>query len=839
MIGQTILHYNILGKLGEGGMGVVYKAHDTKLDRDVALKFLPPELTKNLEAKERFLAEARAASALNHPNICSIHAIEEFEGHQFLVMEFIEGKTLNDYIKEKELTLTEILPIAIQIAEGLNAAHRKDIVHRDIKPDNIMLTDDGLVKIMDFGLAKLRGASKLTKTHSTLGTISYMSPEQACGGNVDRRSDIFSFGAVLYEMITGRKPFKGEHEAAILYSLTNETPEPLARYKTNVPIELQHIVDKALAKGKELRFQHIDEMIADLRRIQGVASGGFQIQKKKLKKLWTVVAIFVALITIGIYYFYPKSGPTATDRKSIAVLPFKNMSESKDDEYFSDGLTEDLIAQLAKISDMRVISRTSVMQYKNVNRSIREIADELNVVNILEGSVRSTGKDIRVVAQLIDAAKDEHLWAETYDREMTQIFAIQSDIAVRIASALKSKLSQSERDRIEKIPTDNISSYSYYVRGREYYNLYKNEYNEKAISFFRKSLELDPEYALAYAGLGDAFAQRVQRFGYPEALIDSSIDYSSRAIALDPTLAEGYKALGLGYTTKGWYSRGIEMYYKAIEYNPGATPAATNIGYVKLYTGKFDEAVDWLFKGLENDPMNVTAYQGLYYVYFFTGPESKYREIQRKLTALDPDNVNIFIGIIFSSIREKNYQRAIDESKVPLSIAPENVNLLSAMGDLQLYAGNLNEAKKYYESVVGTDSMLRSGITGKLPLLVLGYVEWEKRNYDAANLIFSEIIKNNERNMNNGDERHALRMDIALINAIKGNRDEACRWIEKAIKSGWRMYAFALMDPLLKNLRNDERFKNLMMEVKNDIDRMQKRIIAAENQHEKSNAADD
>jgi serine/threonine protein kinase len=454
MIGQTISHYRILEKLGEGGMGILYKAEDTKLKRIVALKFLPPDITKNIEAKERFMHEAQAASALNHPNICNIHTIEEVEGQQFIDMEFVEGETLKESIviglpanlsakvlqsrtsagvpqngaQAGHLSLEKCLSIAIQIGEGLNAAHKKNIIHRDIKPDNIMITDEGLVKIMDFGLAKLKGTSKLTKTHSTLGTLPYMSPEQVRGEEVDQRTDIFSFGAVLYEMITSHRPFGGEHEAAIIYSLANETPEPLARYKTNVPDELQRIVDKALSKDRGERYQHVDDMISDLRRVQHTISGGIPSPIKKSKVQWIVVAIVLILVAVGIYLFYPKSVPTPMSSKSVAVLPFKNLSDSKEDEYFSDGITDDIIAQLSKISDLKVISRTSVMQYKGISKNIRDIGKELDVATVLEGSVRRSGNQIRIVAQLIDAHNEGHLWADTYDKEMTQIFAIQSDV---------------------------------------------------------------------------------------------------------------------------------------------------------------------------------------------------------------------------------------------------------------------------------------------------------------------------------------------------------------------------------------------------------------------------
>ena len=412
MIGQTISHYKILEKLGEGGMGVVYKAEDLNLKRAVALKFLPPNFSADEDVKQRFIHEAQAASALNHTNICSIHAIEEFERQQFIDMEFVEGKTLGALLKGKELSLKELVAIALQIAEGLNAAHKKGIVHRDIKPDNIMVTDDRLVKIMDFGLAKLKGSSKLTKTHSTLGTLSYMSPEQAHGEEVDQRSDIFSFGAVLYEMITGRPPFRGEHEAAILYSVMNETPEPLARYKSDVSDGMQRVLDKALAKERDKRYQHVDEMIADLRSVVPEVLSNTVTAARRSNVPWVAAGGALVLAVVGIYIFSRPSLPASADSKSIAVLPFNNMSENKEDEYFSDGITENIITDLAKIQGLRIIARNSAFQYKGKNVDVKKVGDELNVRYVMEGSVQRSMNRLRINAQLIDAVSGFHLWAD-------------------------------------------------------------------------------------------------------------------------------------------------------------------------------------------------------------------------------------------------------------------------------------------------------------------------------------------------------------------------------------------------------------------------------------------
>ena len=429
MLGKTISHYKILEKLGEGGMGVVYKAQDTKLDRIVALKFLPKHLLCDGEAKTRFEHEAKAASALDHPNIATIYEIDEAEGECFISMAFVEGKSLKELLKEKTLSLKEVLDIAIQIGEGLNAAHKKGIVHRDIKSENLMLTNEGLVKIMDFGLAKLKGITNLTKDGSTLGTAAYMSPEQAKGEEVDNRSDIFSFGVVLYELLTKQLPFGGEHPAAIIYSIINEQPQPVARYNNQVSSELERMVFKTLAKDKEERYQHIDDLLADLRHekksLEYVKTAVTtqpavppEVAKKRVVPLLAGIVVVLLLLVSYLAFFKQKGMVTVKGKPSVAVLYLQNLSENKGDEYFSAGMTEDIITQLSKIGGLLVSSRSDIEQFKNKAINLKEVADKLKVNYVIEGSVRKYGDKIRITCQLIKASDGFHVWADSYDRQM-------------------------------------------------------------------------------------------------------------------------------------------------------------------------------------------------------------------------------------------------------------------------------------------------------------------------------------------------------------------------------------------------------------------------------------
>ncbi|HEY6952149.1 MAG TPA: protein kinase, partial [Bacteroidota bacterium] len=509
MIGDIISHYRIIEKLGEGGMGVVYKAQDLRLDRYVALKFLPTDL-HSADEIARLEQEAKAVSALNHPSIATIYDVDESDRNRFLVLEFISGGTLKSRIRQfgsagRELSLKEIVDTGIQIAEGLAHAHRNGIVHRDIKTENMMLTSEGNVKITDFGLAKLRGGAQLTRTGTTVGTAPYMSPEQVRGEALDHRTDLFSFGIVLYELATGSYPFRGEHEAAVAYAIVNEDPISLRSVRPSLPEAFQRIIQRCLEKDIQKRYQSADEIVADLRSLQSGGSNGTIETPRHWANRWILFGIAGIVLAGAIIFLWPRSSSTV-DRKSIAVLPFENLSEGRENEYFSDGVTEDIIAQLSKIGDLKVISRTSVMQYKNSAKSLKEIARELNVATVLEGSVRKAGNEIRIVAELIDARSDEHIWAETYDREMTQIFAIQSDVAGRIADALKAKLSPSEKARLVERGTDNLTAYNAYLRAEYHWNKITKQDLQTAISYYNDAIRSDPRYARAYAGLSIAYS---------------------------------------------------------------------------------------------------------------------------------------------------------------------------------------------------------------------------------------------------------------------------------------------------------------------------------------------
>jgi len=609
MIGKTISHYKILEKLGEGGMGIVYRALDTKLGRTVALKFLPP--AGGEKEKARLIREARAVAQLDHPNICTVYEIGDLEGIPYIAMAYIEGETLKDRVENGPLAMNEIIDYTRQIARGLQSAHRKQITHRDIKSANIMITPDGQIKIMDFGLAKLAGRTQLTQEGSTAGTVMYMSPEQAHGEDVDHRTDIWSFGVVLYEMLTGRLPFQSEYETAAVYSILNEDPPPIGNFNPDVPAELEAIVMRTLQKNKEDRYQLLDELLTDLDVFSGTA-----VRRIAWRRVFTgrkpflyAAAVFLLLLVVVAVFFLGSPVPEVQAIESIAVLPFTNLSNDPDQDYFSDGMMEEILDRLFKIGDLKVISRTSSMRYRNTDKSIKEIAGELGVASILEGSVRRMGNNVRITVQLIDAGTDAHLWSEIYDgdlSDLSRLFFIQSEVAQSVARELKAVLSPQEIQLVEKIPTNNTEAYEAFLKGRFYrFKLTRNDL-ETANKYFEMAVEKDPEFAAAYAGIAVAEQVYVQ-MGYKSPQEAGPVIQKNlfKALELDSTNAEVQYTLGVIAIWAMWdWNRGEEALKKAIAINPNHAEAHAYYSHLLNITGRPEEAMAEIELALKLDPHN-------------------------------------------------------------------------------------------------------------------------------------------------------------------------------------------------------------------------------------------
>ena len=573
--GARLGPYETVSLIGAGGMGEVYKAQDTRLKRLVALKLLSPELTRDETTKQRFLQEAQAASALDHPNICTIHEINETpDGQLYLVMTYYEGETLKEKIAHGPLAIGEALDIAIQVGQGLAEAHGAGIVHRDIKPANLLIAKAGVVKILDFGLAKLAGSDSITQTTGTrLGTVAYMSPEQARGQRVDQRTDIWSLGVVLYEMVAGHPPFQREQGDAIVYAILREKPTALTGLRTGVPMDLERVVTRALSKQADDRSQTVADLLSELRAVKRAHQDG------------------------------ATAGEQAVP--SIAVLPFRNMSADPEQDYFCEGLAEELIDALARLGGLQVVARTSAFQFKGQAQDLRRIGEQLNVKTVLEGSVRKAGNRLRINAQLINTANGYHLWSERYDRDMDDIFAVQDDIARTVVEKLKVKLLGTADTPLVRKPTDNLAAYNLVLQGRYYSVRGTGPALKKALACFTQALALEPAYAQAHAGIATAQAIRaIVSLAAPHTVMPEAKEAALEALALDETVADAHAALAVALHFYDWDWAGAEREYRrALELNPGDTFARCAYAQLLGMVGRVDESVAEARSAVERDPV--------------------------------------------------------------------------------------------------------------------------------------------------------------------------------------------------------------------------------------------
>ncbi|MCK4546377.1 MAG: protein kinase [Candidatus Eisenbacteria sp.] len=782
MIGKTISHYRILEKLGEGGMGVVYKAQDTKLDRTVALKFLPPDLTNDDDVLDRFRREAKAAAALNHPNIITIYEIAESEGHTYIAMEYVKGRSLEEVMRDRRaigqqgLPILEAVGIAAQISEGLEKAHRAGIVHRDIKPGNILVDQDGRVKILDFGLAKLRGVSKLTKEASTLGTVQYMSPEQTRGEEVDHRTDMWSFGCVMYEMVTGKLPFTGDYEQAVVYSILNEDPKPVTSLRSDAPSGFDQVTARALAKSPDDRYDSFNGVLEDLSSLTGISGLDQVAPASKSRKgsrrrrffLYPGIPVLLLVLIALTDRFGLFSGlsPPAKTIDSIAVLPLENLSGDSEQEYFVDGMTEALITELSRIKALRVISRTSVMRYKGTDKSVPEIGRDLRVDAVVEGSVVHADGRIRITAQLIEAESDYHLWAESYDRDLRNILSLQKEVARTIAREIRIALTPEEERRLASAETVDSEAYKLYLKGRHHWNKRAEEEIRQSIEYFRQAIDRDPTYALAYAGLADSYGILAFNGHVPPAeAIPQSRAAVLKALEIDSMLAEAHAShAGILFQFDWDFPAAEAEFRRGLELNPSYATGHQWYGLFLASMGRYAEGIAELELAQELDPLSLVIPVALSMVLYYGGEYDRSLEACYKSLELDPDFF---------------YARG------QMSL------LCEAQGNFDLA---VSEFKQYLRASYGASAE-------ELDALERGFTEG---GMEAVNRWYVSYLLDLSR------RRYVNPLEIASEFARIGEVDEAFMWLEKAYQERDVFIVDLNMDPVWADFHSDPRFQRIV-----------------------------
>ncbi|HSB76114.1 MAG TPA: protein kinase [Terriglobales bacterium] len=796
--GRIISHYRVISQIGSGGMGVVYKAEDLKLGRHVALKFLPEELVNDAQALSRFRREARAASALSHSSICTIYEIDEADGQNFIAMELLEGQSLDRLINGAPLPIERVLDLGIQVAEALDAAHRQGLIHRDIKPANVFVTRQDQAKLLDFGLAKLTpqqsgGGHSSTPTVSVQNTLStpgtvvgtpmYMSPEQVRGEELDSRTDLFSFGMVLYEMATGARPFSGATSGAMTDAILHTTPPAPVRLNPKVPAELEHVISKALEKDRKMRYQSAADIRADLARLKRNSGMEQHVLPRtatvRKRALGTPLALFVLVAlaaVIAVFFanpgqwrerFFGASGPPV---HTLAVLPLQNLSGDPAQEYFADGMTEALTTDLARSESLQVISRSSSMGYKNTNKALPVIARELHADAVIEGSVQRSGNRVRVTAQLIRASTDKHLWAGTFERDFHDILALQDDVAAAIAGQVQARMGGPTPLALAKAPAVAPEAYETYLKANSYLDQFDLQ---KSIDYYNQTIKLDPNYAPAYAHMARAYFF----LGFFSAIPPKQAWGKVKELALlatekDDRLPEAHGALALAKLHYDWDFAGAEQEFRrALELNPSDADIRHDYAHYLMAMGRMVESA----------------------------------EQSRVAVKLDPVDDGLTDCLCWHSFAARQYDDSIQMAKSLLARAPEDMWEWAILGWDYEQKGRHDDAIANFKKAVELTSKNAPFLTSFF-LAGLGHAYAVGGKRKAAETVLQDLLERNKQS-------YVSPYDIALIYTGLGDKGAALVWMTKAVaeRSTWLVYS--KWEPRLDPLRNDARFQDLLRRI--------------------------